>query len=158
MKVRIDKTHEQTSDPLRSDSPRLRLSQEQMKDIGRVVAASIRENVVTQRQADGSAIKSNKPATIESKLRRGLSPLSLIDAGRRLELAASYVVSGARNTIEVRLSHSASRGNKAKTAEKPSVLAQYVQERGYTGWFAPSAKGIAAVRAYLRQLIVKGGV
>lgn len=155
--IKATHTHTQTGEPLRSDSPALRLSQDAMRDIGRVIAASIRENVITQTQADGSAIKSNRTATIESKRKRGLPALSLIDAGRRLELAASYIVSGARNRIEVAMSRSPRRGHAAKKAEAPSVLSRYVQERGYTGWFAPSAKGIAAVRAYLRQLVMKTG-
>lgn len=145
--------------PLTSGSPGLRLTQEQMKEIGEIVADGIRENILAQRQADGSPLKGNAPSTIESKIKRGLPTLSLADEGRRLLLRTSYIVKGARNRIEIRLSGAKRKGREGSTAkaEAPSMLAQYTQEAGYRGWFGASQETLAAVREYLRELIRSGG-
>lgn len=130
-----------------------------MKEIGEIVADGIRENVLAQKQADGSTLKSNAPSTIESKMKRGLPTLSLVDEGRRLILRSSYLVSGAKNRIEVRLSgvkRKGREGSKAK-AEAPSVLARYTHDAGYRGWFAASRETIGAVQEYIRDLIRSGG-
>lgn len=150
---------------------RIRLGADIMEQAGKVIAASILDNVQKQKQADGSALRSNRPSTIERKIRLGQRPMSLVDQGHRLVKGGgvSYKVDAAPGVVTVRPSeqvvqapikqvppmHGRKRRKRTKTTSKasPAQLMRWVQEAGYTGWFAPGAHGIAALKALFAQHI-----
>ncbi len=148
-----------------------------METVGRIVEASVLDNIAKQKQADGKPLKKNKPVTIELKLRKGMRPLSLVADGHRLVKGKrrSFKVEATVNNVRIYPSEEeisvklkrlpplpAQPGQrrrrprerkKTHSTASPAQLTRWVQLDGYTGWFAPSREAYAAAIAFFRQVI-----
>lgn len=150
----------------------IKLGADIMGKAGKVIRASILDNIKQQRQADGSPLKSNSPRTIERKIRLGQRPLSLVDQGHRLVKGGdngSYSVDAGPGIVTVRPSdqimqapikqvppmHGRKRRKRTQvtTRASPREITRWVQEAGYLGYFKPGASGIAALKALFAQHI-----
>lgn len=121
-----------------------------IRTIADVAAASIPDNILKQRQADGSRIRVNKPATRRRKRLNGRPMLSLIDEKHRF-------IQGAKGSFKHEM-----RGTKGRHAivikpatKELATLSRHVQQMGYTGWFGLSKQTIEAIRELIRQAVKK---
>lgn len=131
--------------------PGLELPQAVLEDVAKVAEASILDNIRRQKQADGSALESNRQSTMEAKRRKGRPVMSLVDALHRFVRGSS--ISWA-STIYRR---------RATVIIEPATgelrnLVRWVQEGGdgrnrYTGWFGINKEARAAIRERLRQWV-----
>lgn len=108
---------------------------------GAAVKSIVRENVVGQRQADGSSLKRNANSTVRQKRRKGRPPLSLIDSRERFAKISSWVINLIRNGVVIH--------------PKDLRVSEYVQRMGYTGWMRPGRKGREAIRKVFVEAIDK---
>lgn len=119
-----------------------------LTEIGEVAAAGVVDNVLKQKQEDGSRIKVNKPSTRRRKLLEGKQLLSLIDEDHRF-------IKGGRGSFQHR-----HRGVgplrtvviSPATAELREI-SKHVQRMGYTGWFGISKETADALRLIVRKFI-----
>lgn len=124
----------------------LRFDEPTLADLGKVTAASVLDNIRSQKQADGSALKMNAPSTREAKRRMGLPPLALVFKQHRFVKGNSaswkYIVDEKGNKVSI----------KPSNAELANI-SRHLQEKGYLGWFAVSDKARAAIRARVQKFI-----
>lgn len=124
--------------------PKVRLDRQAYEEIGDACTASILRNIQEQRQADGSPLKQNAQGTQERKLREGKPLLSLVDEEHRF-------VKGRGDSWAVRASDDEVVVEPA--TEEFAEIVGYVQERGYVGWFGPSAEGWSVIRGIIRKAL-----
>ena len=126
----------------------LRFDEDTLADIGRVTAASVLDNIRSQKQADGSGLKMNAPATREAKRRAGLPALSLVFKNHRFVrgngVSWAWLVNLTGNLVSI----------KPSNAELANI-SRALQQRGYQGWFAVSEKARQAIRARVRKFITE---
>lgn len=125
----------------------IRMPQEFWDKAAQVAIGSIIENILTQRQADGTRIKANAPATRARKRKQGKRLLSLIDeqhrfvrTGRASWTLKRYLPQGAGIVI-------------GPATEELRQLVWWVWQAGYRGYIGLSKKGRAAIRALIRKSI-----
>ena len=128
--------------------PALRIPMPVMRKVGKVAEGSILDNIKKQRQADGSPLKENAPSTQERKRRLRRPLLSLVDELHRF-------VQGNRGSWHW---YPTKKGEQTLVVITPATaelrrLVRYVQDKGYTGWFAVSKKGEAGIRKIFRDWI-----
>lgn len=105
------------------------------------VKSMVKENIVGQKQADGSSLKRNANSTVRQKRRKGRPPLSLIDSRERFAKISSWVITLIRNGMVIH--------------PKDLEVSEYVQLKGYTGWMRPGRKGRKAIREVFVEAIDK---
>ena len=130
-----------------ADIPAIKLDKPFWRRVGLIVEASLLDNIRKQQQADGKKLKTNAAATRESKRRRRLPLLSLVDAKHRFVKGR-----GASWRITEFLANGIIVGPATSQLKK---LNRRVQNAGYTGWMGLGASGKAALRAMLRKHIRK---
>ena len=129
--------------------PPLILPDEVMHDVGRVAAGGVIENIDTQKQADGSPIKENKPSTKARKLK------SLVAEKKRLVKGSGQKDPTKGGSYRLVVYKGQKRVLVRPAPGMTRKIARWVQEKDYTGWFALSKKHISAIRHVLRDWIVK---
>jgi len=123
--------------------------------VGKIIVTSILQNILNQKQADGSPIKRNAPSTLEAKRRMGRGSRSLVDALHRF-------VQGGGKSWRVRLLRSGESragtsithtygGVEVSPAPTLAVLNRHVQEKGYIGWLGINKSARNAIRLELRK-------
>lgn len=125
---------------------------------GELVAAGIVQNILKQKQADGTRIKRNSRSTRKSKLERGLSGMSLIDEGRRLVRGGegSFRVEALGQSVVVVPNRTKLPPFQGQGAwQSPRDLSEWVQRKGYTGWFGVSGATRKALKLFLTQEVRK---
>lgn len=115
----------------------LKLPANVLEDVGRIIGASIIDNIDKQQQADGSALKENAPSTKKRKLALGQGMRSLIAEKLRFVKGSqgSWKFTVSRQSVSV----------EPATGELKSLV-RYVQQKGYTGWFGINKAGMAAAK------------
>jgi len=122
------------------------LSKKLWEEVGQAAAGSILENILTQRQGDGSPLKSNEPSTLERKRKQGRGQRSLVDRLHRF-------VQGSGASWKIKL-QSKGRGVTVETATAElGNLVKWVKGMGYVGWDDLNDKGKRAIRGSLRKEI-----
>ena len=140
-----------TVERISSELPFLKMPRTVTSEIGRIAEGNILDNIRTQRQASGAALKTNAPSTLERKRRLGRPQLSLIDRLKRF-------IQGNRKSWRYRTVRA--------NVEQPFIeirpataelrrLVRFVQEKGYTGWFALSDRGRGAIAELIGKWIRK---
>ena len=139
--------------------PSLRMDDELLKRIGKIGEGAVLENIIRQKQADGSRLQRNKKSTIDLKIRKGNlwrgRAMSLIDEKKR------FVKGGGRSFRSRKAD-----GNSVIIAPSPfgsgnpsiKQLATWLQQpheerNSYTGWFGLNKKAVGAIRSELRRWI-----
>ena len=148
-------------------------TKEDMELVGKVLESSILRNIKTQKQADGTALKKNPPATLNAKRRYDGILLSLRERRTRgsftqgKERSWDYQVTR-KDRVTIRPAvkmvppnparanyHLRRKGSKALKPVSFTNLIKWVQRKGYVGWFGLDKKGTAAVRVIIRKSIKK---
>ncbi len=115
--------------------------------VGQVAAGSILDNITRQKQASGAALKRNKPATLERKLKEGKPPLALVDALHRF-------VRGGGASWKILEYLPDGRGIVVGPAtDELTRLVKYLAQKGYRGYIGINAKARAALAVLLRNEI-----
>ena len=139
--------------------PPLILPDAVLHDIGRVAAGGIIENIDTQKQADGSPIKENKPSTKARKRRRGWTHngklKSLVAEKKRLVKGSGQKDPTKGGSYRLVVYKGQKRVLVRPAPGKTKKIVGWVQEKDYTGWFALSRKHISAIKHVIRDWIVK---
>ncbi len=122
-----------------------------LNDVGKLIEASILENIKTQTQADGSGLQRNKPSTSAKKRAMGRRLLSLVDEKHRFVKGQGqswkHETSKAKGMVTVR-----------PATDELRELVKSVQIGGngrnkYRGWFGINKKAAAAIRQKAREMI-----
>lgn len=132
----------------RIELPAIKLPRKLMEDIGHAIELGILDNIIHQRQADGSGLKRNPPLYADAKRRQGWtfggSVLSLVAGFKRF-----IKTSGASWKATVLSSGRAVRV--APATKELADLSISVQQKGYTGWLGVSKKTMLAIKALCRE-------
>lgn len=134
---------------IKAKMPGFELDQKLHKEIAEIAEGSIIENILLQRQANGSSLKVNAHSTRRRKERQGNNPiLSLVDKEHRFIKGRSQ--SWAQSVRGV--------GSMASLVIYPATgmlrkLNRYVQGKGYTGWFGISKDSSDLIRHAIRKWI-----
>lgn len=119
------------------------------KQVADTVEAGILDNIVKQKQADGSMIKTNARSTLMHKiaLRRGTR--SLVDEKHR------FVKGRGRSWKAIRYLANGAGVVVGPATQELRELSRYVQQKGYTGWMGISATTRAALKELWRLAMVR---
>lgn len=128
----------------KAEIPTIKLPMKTKKLVASAVEGGIIDNIISQKQADGSPLKRNQKKTRDRKAKAGRPGLSLVDKMRRF-------VKGRKQSWDFKTT---TKGViiKAATSELRNLM-RYVQENGYVGWFGISEKARAAIKAAVRKEI-----
>jgi len=145
---------------VRAELPALRLDEELLKRIGKIGEGAILENILRQKQADGSRLQQNKPSTKKRKIKDGRlwrgRVMSLIDKKKRFVQGqgrsfTSRPVNGGHGVV---VEPSSSGSGSPSIKQLASWLQQPHEQRNrYTGWFGLNKKAVGAIRKELRRWI-----
>ena len=121
-----------------------------------IAESSIIDNILMQRQADGTALKKNRRSTIQRKIEKGqANPKSLIDEQHR------FIQKRQRSWKHKILGKGTAKWSAfiyPATAELKD-LNKEVQIKGYRGWFAPSKQALILmcemVRNEIRDMVLR---
>jgi hypothetical protein len=113
-------------------------------DVEAVGIKSITDNILQQKQADGSQLKRNQPSTLERKRAAGRGGRSLIDRLHR------FIRGGRGSWVGKRTRRGMSIGPATGELKK---LSREVQKRGYVGWLGFNKEAVTGVRAALRAAV-----
>lgn len=116
-----------------------------LDEIGQVAAGAIIDNVLQQRQADGTRLKTNAPSTRERKRREGKPLLSLVDELHR------FIQKGVGSWGIVRYLPAGRGIVVGAMTEELRRLVRYVGAAGYTGFIGLRPKHRAAIGAVIRR-------
>lgn len=141
-------------------APSFKVDEECLDEFGRICVSSVLGNIKDQRQEDGSPLKRNAPSTLEEKRALGLPLLSLVWIGHRLVKGGSksfeyktnvnkQLVTIVPSTVQVTAHHP----KVGKSTASPAELTEWVQRKGYVGWFGVNDKGREALRFALRKFL-----
>lgn len=108
-------------------------------DVQRAITAGIIDNVLKQKQADGSRLKRNAPSTLDRKRRQARPLLSLVDKKRRFVNASNWKTTTRKNVLRIRAT-----GHLAQ-------LIKYVGEMGYTGYIGVSATVLRVIKKIIKD-------
>jgi len=122
--------------------PAMKLDKPVLDDIGQAINDTIVDNILRQKQADGSNLRRNRPGTQEIKRKLGIPQLSLIFKDRRFIQ---------RDSFEWRYEHDGLLVE-PRTSELKDLV-ESVQEKGYTGWFGISDKGVKKIKSLVQEWI-----
>lgn len=118
----------------------LKFSDRFWRQAGEIAVDGIVRNVISGKRSDGSAQKTNAPSTRRMKHRRGRLfggvAMPLIDKKKRFAKPSGYEISVSRHSVTV--------------SPSDKEVAEYVQQKGYTGWMVPSR---AKFRSSIRKLV-----
>ncbi len=121
------------------------MSEDQLRQIGKIAEASVIDNVMSQKTVTGERIQRNTPETRELKRKLGIKQMSLIFKDhsfvRGQEQTFRIIVDKTRQSVRI----------EPKAEFKPIV--EGLQRRGYVGWFGMNPKAMAAVRALISKWI-----
>lgn len=134
----------------RARIPAIRFDLELMKRIGQHVEGAILENIMRQRQADGSRIRRNAKVTAKIKRRHGW-----LWRGRVMSLIAKKhrFVKGKGQSWRWRSINRNTEVIIEPVFGELMKLNVWVQEKGFTGWFGLSKKQKAGLRRVLRDWV-----
>jgi hypothetical protein len=127
------------------------MSRQFWKDVGDHIEGGILDNIATQRQANGRALKRNAPKTLERKLRLGRGARSLVDEKHRF-------VQGSGGSYKSKIIGSAlgkARGVVVSASGFIREIGGYLEARGYVGWFGINKKALAAIKQSLTKEVAR---
>jgi hypothetical protein len=135
---------------IQAKMPGFELDKPVLTEIFEIAEGSILDNILSQKQASGGALKRNAPGTRKRKQKQGnrLPGHSLIDRQHRF-------IKGRRQSYQ----HSIrGRGSNATIVIYPATqelrtLNRYVQRKGYTGWFGVSKEAFGLIRFVVRKWV-----
>lgn len=125
--------------------PDIKLDKKAFEDIGGVVCGDIVNRIQRGRQADGGAIKRNKPGTLARKAKLGQGARSLIADKLR------FIRPGQGGSF--RYWAHADRVIVEPGSQELKDLVRYVQQKGYTGWFGVSKTAFGTIRRIIVETI-----
>lgn len=127
----------------RAELPTLKkLSRKFWREVGEAVRAGILENILTQRQGGGGALKRNSPRTRARKQREGRGSRALVDRLHRF-------VKGGNGSWRLTLLPGGVGVTVDAANDELGKLVEYVKAKGYVGWDEPNEGVIGAIRAAL---------
>ena len=132
--------------------PNLVLDEKTVNTIGDLLSIGVVDNILQQRQANGSGIKRNAQSTSDRKALLGRPLKSLID-----EPSRHRFIQGNRGSFRFGLTGT---GTVRKLRIRPATdelraISRHVQEKGYVGWFGIHRETAAAVLDVVSRWIVE---
>lgn len=136
------------------------MNKETTEEIGGIASRGIPRNIIEQKRADETGIKSNSPLWQRTKRRLGWDARSLIAKKRSFTqskgASASFPYELKKKSIIIRPSQSARTGGyKGGPTAAFKDVAIWVQQKGYTGWFGLREKTKKLIRTVIRKFIKK---
>ncbi|HDL49734.1 MAG TPA: hypothetical protein ENH33_07250 [Actinobacteria bacterium] len=126
--------------------PDYKFDERALKEMGRVVEATIVSNVRDQKKLDGTRIKRNSPEWASKKAAAGWGERSLISKDKSLKKKQS-------KSFRSRTSLAHGFVVTEPATQKALDRAGWVQQMGYTGWIGINEKAMKLIHAVIKKFI-----